>query len=634
MVRRAPREALQHDVAAMCDAIVHRGPDDSGHVVLQPAALGMRRLSIIDVAGGHQPIPNEDESAWIVFNGEIYNHHGLRRQLEARGHRFRTRADTEVILHGYEEWGDDVAGRLQGMFGFAIWDVPRGRLFVARDQLGIKPLYYWPQDEGVAICSELRSFLALDRFPREISEEAVISYLALGYVPQPLSIFRAARKLAPGSLLSWTPATGTVVRTYWDPLAIEENSEVSETEAVDRLRTLLAEAVESHLESEVPLGAFLSGGLDSTTVVALMCRASTKKVRTFSIGFDDDAFNEAEHAASVARTLGTEHASLMLRPDAELLIDRVVQIYDEPFADSSALPTWLVSALAREHVTVSLSGDGGDELFAGYTRYAAMAGRNGLPAPLGALSANMGRLLPHVVPGRNRLIDLGRPRQAQFNAWVATPLAPAEGGVVIPEAARGHSLAGWFGDAWHGTVARDFVTQMTLVDLTYYLPGDILTKVDRASMAVSLEARVPLLHLPLVEFALALPAAFKLRDGVTKYIFRRAIAGLIPPAVQSYPKRGFAVPLGRWLRNELRPLLDQVHALADDFPGIFDAGAVRRLVREHLFRRRDHSEQLWRLLVLRRWIAHLRAGDLARPVERLNSTELLLRSTAKPLPLG
>jgi asparagine synthase (glutamine-hydrolysing) len=603
---------LEADIRAMCDAIVHRGPDDAGYVTRAPAALGMRRLSIIDVAGGHQPIPNEDESVWIVFNGEIYNHHELRGRLEAAGHRFRTRSDTEVILHGYEEWGDDVVRRLHGMFAIAIWDGRRQRFLAARDHLGIKPLHYWPTPDGVAVCSELRSFLALDAFPRELSPEALVAYLALGYVPQPLSIFAAARKLAPGCRLSWTREQGTMVERYWDPLDVPADPAIGEDEAVERLQGLLKEAVEAQLESEVPLGAFLSGGLDSSTVVALMCRAARGRVRTFSVGFDDAAFDESGHAAAIARALGTEHTAITLRPSAEMLVDRVVGIYDEPFADSSALPTWLVSALARQSVTVALSGDGGDELFAGYTRYADVMDGGSLPSPIDGIARAVGRALPHVVPGRNRLIDLGRPRRARFNNTVATPLATAEGGVLSGDALP--ALDAWFADVWQRSTGRDFVNRMTLVDLSYYLPGDILTKVDRASMAVSLEARVPLLHVPLVEFALALPGALKLRDGRSKHVFRRAIAGLVPPEVLTHPKRGFAVPLGRWLREDLRPRLEELDGLDTDFPGLFDRGAVRRLVREHLVRRRDHAGTLWRLLVLRRWLAHLRAGDLARPV--------------------
>jgi asparagine synthase (glutamine-hydrolysing) len=621
LLREGKSDGLGASIRAMCDAIVHRGPDDAGYVVRGPAALGMRRLSIIDVAGGHQPIPNEDESVWIVFNGEIYNHHELRGRLERAGHRFRTRSDTEVILHGYEEWGDDVARELHGMFGFAIWDERRHRLLAARDHLGIKPLYYWPTPDGVGLCSELRSFVALPEFPRELSREALVAYLALGYVPQPLSIFASARKLPPGHRLSWTAERGVEVSRYWDPLAIRAVP-IAEQDAVDRLRVLLGEAVESHLESEVPLGAFLSGGLDSSTVVALMCRAAGGRVRTFSVGFAEEGFNESEQAAMVARALGTEHTAVTLRPSAEVLIDRVVQLYDEPFADSSAMPTWLVSTLAREHVTVSLSGDGGDELFAGYTRYPETLGAASVAPPFDGLARAVGRALPHIVPGRNRLIDMGRPRHARFNQQLAAPLAPEEGGVLARAEAAGHDIGSWFSEVWGRTEGRDLVSRMTLVDLSYYLPGDILTKVDRASMAVSLEARVPLLHVPLVEFALSLPGSLKLRDGTTKYVFRRAIEGIVPPEVLSYPKRGFAVPLGRWLRQELRPALAELDGLHTEFPGLFERSAVQRLVREHLMGRRDHSHRLWNLVVLRRWMRHLRDGDLGRAVPRLQLADL------------
>jgi asparagine synthase (glutamine-hydrolysing) len=619
----APTGALQARISAMCDAIVHRGPDDEGNVIRAPAALGMRRLSIIDVSGGHQPIPNEDESAWIVFNGEVYNHHQLRARLEALGHRFRTRSDTEVILHGYEEWGDAVVRELHGMFTFAIWDERQERLFAARDQLGIKPLYYWVTPDGVALCSELRSFLALPDFPRAISHDALLGYLALGYVPHPHAIFAAARKLHPGSWLSWSRAEGVSVERYWDPTAIPQ-VQIDEVEACRRLQAHLAEAVESHLESEVPLGAFLSGGLDSSTVVALMARASRRQVRTFSIGFREQSFDESGHAAAVARALGTDHTAVTLTPSAEALVDRVTAIYDEPFADSSALPTYLVSALAREHVTVSLSGDGGDELFGGYNWYAALANRPASPGPLAPVAAWAAGAWPVGVPGRGRLLDYAAPRHERMNARHAVSLPASAGGLLTQAASStGPQIGDWFGGEWDRVADRDFVTQMTQVDLANYLPGDILTKVDRASMAVSLEARVPLLHLPLVEFALSLPGSLKVSGGMTKYLFRQAIKGLVPPEVLRHRKQGFSVPLGRWFREELRPELGQLEALTHDFPGIFEPGAIARLVQGHLARRGDRSTMLWRLLVLRRWMMHLRAGDLQKPVPRVALADLL-----------
>jgi asparagine synthase (glutamine-hydrolysing) len=609
-------EEAGRTVRAMCDAIVHRGPDDSGYFVAPEVALGMRRLSIIDVAGGQQPIGNEDGSVQVVFNGEIYNHHDVRRDLVGRGHRFRTRSDTETIVHLYEEMGEAFVERLRGMFAIALWDVRAKRLVLARDRVGIKPLSYWVTPDGIAFCSELRSLLALDRFPRRLDDRGMAAFLSLGYVPDPLAAFAGVAKLPPGHVLTWSAQRGVAVQRYWTP-AVAETPVVDEASAVERLRELLAAAVGSHLEAEVPLGAFLSGGLDSSTVVALMARGSAIEPHTFSIGFDDVAFNEAPHARRVAEAIGTRHTELVVRPDADRWIDGIVGIFDEPFADSSALPTYMVSWLARQHVTVSLSGDGGDELFGGYTRYLDALRRPTLPAWGRSILRALGRALPHVAPGRGRLLDRARSREAAYAGTVALPLAPVDGGMAAPRLVpRDGEFGDIVPDAFVAAGARDFGSQMMLVDIATYLPGDILTKVDRASMAVSLEARVPLLDHALVEFALALPAGLKIRDGVGKQIFRRAIRGLVPPAVLDHPKLGFAVPLGSWFRGPLRHRLDRLSATDGGLYDVLDRASVRRLLREHLMRRRDHSSALWRALVLQLWLDHLDAGRLARPLPK------------------
>jgi len=609
-------EEARRTVRTMCDAIVHRGPDDCGYFVAPEVALGMRRLSIIDVAGGQQPIANEDGSIQVVFNGEIYNHHDLRRDLIARGHRFRTRSDTETIVHLYEETGADCVTRLRGMFAIALWDARTNRLVLARDRLGIKPLSYWLTGDGIAFCSELRSLVALSRFPRRLDERGIAAFLSLGYVPDPLAAFAGVAKLSPGHLLIWSAARGAETRRYWTPV-VPETGVVDEAVTVERLRELLADAVGSHLESEVPLGAFLSGGLDSSTVVALMARGASIQPRTFSIGFDDVRFNEAPHARRVAEAIGTRHTDRVVRPDADRWIEGIVGIFDEPFADSSALPTYVVSWLARRHVTVSLSGDGGDELFGGYTRYLDMLRRPDLPAWGRPLFRIVGRALPHLAPGRGRLLDRARPRELAYAGTVALPLAAVDGGMA---AARLVPRDGEFGhlltEAFVAAGTRDFVSQMMLVDVATYLPGDILTKVDRASMAVSLEARVPLLDHALVEFALGLPAALKIRDGAGKHVFRRAIRGLVPSEVLEHPKLGFAVPLGPWFRGPLRHRIDQLATADGGLYDFLDRTAVRRLAREHLLRRRDHSAALWRALVLQLWLAHLDAGRLAQPVPK------------------
>jgi asparagine synthase (glutamine-hydrolysing) len=603
-------------LAGMCAAIRHRGPDDEGHLVTGRVALGMRRLSIIDVAGGMQPIANEDGTVSVVFNGEIYNYRELRRALELGGHELRTHSDTETIVHLYEDGGERLVERLRGMFAFALWDERRESLMLGRDRLGIKPLYYWETTDGIAFASELRGLLALDDFAPRIDPRAMALYLSFGYVPEPESIFAGVRKLPPGHTLVWTRSSGARVTRYWEPTR-PELSDLGEQDAVAELRRLFSDAVGSHLESEVPLGAFLSGGVDSSSVVAEMTRQLHRPVQTFSIGFDEPSFNEAPDAARVAKALGTQHTELVVRPDADALVEGIVRNFDEPFADPSALPTFLVSQLARQQVTVSLSGDGGDELFGGYTRYFEILRRRELRSPVarGALAA-LARRLPHVAPGRNRMLDLARGLRGQYAATVASPLAPEEGGVAAAELAASVGRFDTLLDPWFDRASsRDFATQLTLVDMMTYLPGDILTKVDRMSMAVSLEARVPLLDHPLVEFAAALPSRLKFRDGSGKWLFRKAIEPLVPAAVLSKPKQGFAMPLQRWFRRELRHRVEYLRRADSPMREWVDAGAMDRLVSEHLVGRRDHNFMLWRLLVLDLWLQSLARGEIARPSE-------------------
>ena len=608
--RSRSAERAEADLGAMCAAIRHRGPDEEGHHVGPGVALGMRRLSVIDVLGGSQPIANERGDVHVVFNGEIYNHHAIRARLAPR-HVFRTRSDTEVLVHLYEEMGDAMVDELRGMFAFAIWDDRTRRLTVARARLGIKPLYYWQTADGVAFASELRSFLALEEFPREIDADAVREYLALGYVPDPSCIFRGVRKLPPAHVLIWSAEEGLSIRRFWTPVR-PESPIADEREAVEELRRLLADAVASHLESDVRLGAFLSGGIDSSTVVAQMARLSGSTVETFSIGFEEPEFNEAPHAGAVARALGTKHTELIVRPEADALIEQLVRTFDEPFGDSSALPTMLVSELARQHVTVALSGDGGDELFGGYTRYGEMDGAREMSSPVTRRLVRAAAVrLPHSTFGRNRLLHLSRGRRGQYAGTVAHALPVSEGGVLteVDEALSLDRLL----DRWFDPAAdRDFLTQMTLVDLGSYLPGDILTKVDRASMRVSLEARVPLLDHPLVEFAVSLPGRVKRRDGVGKWILRQAVTGLVPDSVFAQPKRGFGVPLAQWLRRELRHRLETLLRADRAVYEHVDRASVARLVNEHLAGRRDHSHFLWRLLVLDLWLAAFARGELAR----------------------
>jgi len=611
-------------LARMCDAIRHRGPDDSGYHVADGVAIGMRRLSIIDVAGGHQPMSNEDGSVHVVFNGEIYNYQELRARLLSGRHQLATRSDTETLVHLYEDLGPALARELRGMFAFAIWDDRRRRLLIARDRLGIKPLYYWPTDDGVAFASELRALVTLPGFPRAMDRDAVVDYLAFGYVPEPRSIIAGVHKLPPGHLLEWSREGGLRVERYWSPVRAEHSS-IGEQEAVDETRRLLEESVRIHLVSEVPLGAFLSGGIDSSGVVAAMTRMSDQPVRTFSIGFEEREFDESRYAAEVAQALGTRHTQLVVRPDADLLFDQVARALDEPFADPSALPTFLVSHLARRDVTVALSGDGGDELFGGYTRYFEVDGAGELPAAARAVMRSVALSLPHVTLGRNRLLALARTMRGRYAGTVALPVREAEGGLLREDVAASALPFDRVLDRWFdGATSRDFMTQLMMVDVQSYLPGDILTKVDRMSMAHSLEARVPLLDHRVAEFALALPPRLKFRDGVGKWVLRRAIADLVPPNVFRRPKQGFDVPLRDWFRG---PLAYRLTALLDQPSAIYEfvePRAVRRVVNEHRVGRRDHARTIWRLLMLDQWSRLMASGEFVRPVTISGDVDALL----------
>lgn len=596
----------------MCDSIRHRGPDDDGRQIIGEAALGMRRLSIIDVAGGQQPISNETGDITVVYNGEIYNYHELRARLLKAGHQLSTRSDTETLVHLYEDDGDRLVDSLRGMYGFAIWDAHRQRLVLARDRLGIKPLYYWERADGISFASELRSFLVDPAFEPRLNEEAIALFLTFGYVPDPHCVFQGVRKLPPGHVLTWNRDEGISVRRYWSPLKPEVAIEASE--AVTELRRLLDDAVRSHLESEVPLGAFLSGGIDSSTVVALMARAMDRRVQTFSIGFEEPEYNEAPHAARVAAELGTDHTELIVRPDADQLVEDVIRGFDEPFADSSALPTLLVSHLARERVTVALSGDGGDELFGGYTRYAKVAGMSPPGPPvLRRLLRGLALLRPPGARGRAWMLTRASGHRGRYASTVAIPLSVREGGVGGAAVARWRDSLEHVLDPWFDRFgSRDFATQMMMVDLETYLPGDILTKVDRMSMAVSLEARVPLLDHHVVEFAMSLPSHLKIRQGTGKWILREAIQGVVPASVLSKRKQGFAVPLDKWLRNELGYRIKALLRPDNRIYEWLDRDAVQRIASEHLAGTRDHQTIIWRLVVLDGWLKALGAGHLAR----------------------
>lgn len=593
-------------LGAMCAAIRHRGPDDEGIRVMPGAALGMRRLSIIDLATGHQPMHNEDSTVWVVFNGEIYNYAELRADLLSRGHRFYTASDTETIVHAYEEWGEDAFRRLRGMFGIALWDARDGSLWLARDRVGIKPLHYAVIGERLYFASEIKSILAAEVRPA-LDFGALDHYLSFLYTPRDGSIFSDIKKLPPGHLLRWHNGTMRVHR-YWE-MPAEEHAPRSEGEAVEALQAVLRDAVRSHLMSEVPLGAFLSGGVDSSVVVGLMAQASNRQVRTFSIGFDDPRYDELEHARVVARHFATDHYEFVVKPDALAIIDDLIAHFDEPFGDSSAIPTWYVSEIARRHVTVVLSGDGGDELFGGYERYSphpriAAFDRWSPPASR-TVASLVWPWLPHGATGKNFLRRAARDERGRYldeigyfqpdeKAALLTGDVRRQIGGADAEARLGGHFARLSQLPWHG--------QMMHFDFETYLPEDILTKVDRMSMAHSIESRVPLLDNEVVDFAARLPAHLKIKNGRKKHILKEAAAGLLPDAILARRKQGFAVPVGGWFRGDLREFFSDILLSSPARQrGYFEPRFVERLVREHVTARRDHTLRLWALVVFELW---------------------------------
>jgi len=598
-------------VRRMCQAIVHRGPDDEGILVKGGVGLGMRRLSIIDLAGGHQPVFNEDKTIWIVFNGEIYNFPELRADLEKRGHRFYTHTDTEVIVHLYEDLGADCVKKLRGMFAFALYDERRGKLVMARDRLGKKPLHYALADGRLLFGSEIKSILAVAPELAQVNNEALLQYMYFGYIPDPITSFLPIQKLPPGHLLEFE-AGEIQVRQYWNLPEYGTHQPRSEEECLEELEWRLAEAVRVRLISDVPLGALLSGGTDSSTVVALMARASSRPVKTFSIGFTRNDFNEAHYARIVAKHFGAEHHELVLEPDVLETVETLTSSLEEPFGDSSMLPTYYVSCMARKYVTVALSGDGGDEIFAGYDRYGINLRRQAFERiPQWAWRLYRERVypsLPQNLRGRRFSYNVSLPwRERYVDSISFLPLFERDIPLLSDEFRDILRTGGdpenvmyrYFDDA----PAKDPVSQMLYVDTKSYMVGDILTKVDRMSMATSLEVRVPLLDHLFVEWVTGLPVEWKLRGGQQKYILRKLAERVGVPREALYrPKQGFALPLVHWIRNELKDLIMTVLLEPRTLQrGYFNPEGVRRLLDEHFRERRDHSAGIWRLLIFELW---------------------------------
>jgi asparagine synthase (glutamine-hydrolysing) len=596
----------------MCQTIVHRGPDDEGIYAKDGVGLGMRRLSIIDLSGGRQPVHNEDRSVWIVFNGEIYNFPELREQLERSGHRFYTKSDTEVIVHLYEDYGADCVQKLRGMFAFALFDERNRRLLIARDRLGKKPVHYALVNGCLLFGSEIKSILAIKpELAEQINRQALLNYFYFGYIPDDLTAFEAIRKLPAGHSLEFVGGE-VKVSQYWDLPRYGTHSPRSEGECLEELEARVAEAVRIRLISDVPLGALLSGGTDSSVVVALMARASSRPVKTFSIGFRNNDFNEAAYAKVVAEKFGTEHHELILEPDVLSTVENLTRSIEEPFGDSSMLPTYYVSCLARKHVTVALAGDGGDEIFAGYDRYRIHSQRDKFSRVPGwarhVYREHVFPWLPRGTRGRKFSYNVSLPARERYVDMIS----------FLPGCERDIAL---LSDEFRETLrtaddprevmfryfdrapANDDLSRIQYVDTKTYLVEDILTKVDRMSMATSLEVRAPLLDHVLVEWVTGLRTEWKLRGDSQKYILKKLAERVgVPRQVLHRPKQGFAIPLVHWMRNELKDLILTVLLEPRTTQrGYFNAQAVRQLLEEHFRGRRDHSDGIWRLLMFELW---------------------------------
>ncbi len=606
------RNVLEHLVKSMCDVIRHRGPDDEGWITKGNYGIGMRRLSIIDLFTGRQPISNEDGSIWIVFNGEIYNHVELRNKLIKKGHKFQTKCDTEVIVHAYEEYGEECPKKLNGMFGFAILDLKKQILFLARDRLGIKPLYYYHDSKKFAFGSELKSILQVPNIPREVDLRALDLFLTFEYIPSPYSIFQGIRKLPPGHSL--TLKDGRInIREYWD-LDFEEK-EIPEGELCEQLLELFQDAVKIRLMSDVPLGAFLSGGIDSSAIVAMMSRVMDRPVKTFSIGFKEDTYNESHYAQQIANHFNTEHHVEIIEPNALELAEKLVGFLDEPFGDFSIFPTYLVSKMARKHVTVSLSGDGGDELFAGYDTYIAnKAGRAYERLPR-LLRNAMHPILSRIPPTEKKKGLINRAKRFVEGMELPADLEHTRWMIFLQEGEKIKLYSDDLQDTLNGSDSFEFIrnyfnrvntsdplNRQLYVDIKSYLVDNILVKVDRMSMATSLETRVPFLDHRFVEFSATIPSRLKLQGKNTKYLFKKAMGDVLPPQILNRSKEGFSIPIKNWLKEDLKPLmlevLDQQKIKRE---GFFNTNYVEQLKKEHLSGKENHSHRLWSMMVFGIW---------------------------------
>jgi asparagine synthase (glutamine-hydrolysing) len=604
------KKISQHELKYLTDLIYHRGPDDEGFYMKDNVGLGFRRLSIIDLSTGHQPMANEDDSVWIVFNGEIYNFMELRENLIRQGHTFKTKTDTEVIVHLYEQHGADCLQYLRGMFAFAIYDSRNEKLFCARDRFGKKPFFYYIDNEKFVFGSEIKTVLNNDIGNNPINLDALDDYFAYGYIMGDKSIYTKINKLPAAHYLELDVSNSKSLKTprYWD-FSFEPDYSKTEEEWMHEITTILSESVKMRMISDVPLGAFLSGGVDSSSVVALMARNSSHRIKTFSIGFKEAAYNELDYARELSRMYDTEHYEQIVEPESIDLLPRLVSAYDEPFADSSSIPTYYVSKFAREHVTVALSGDGGDELFAGYKMYSTLNLVHRLQLLPDAINKTIlypvYKILPNTIRAKKALFYLTTPSReigANFTIW-----NHYERRRLYNKSVK-HDLNGYKAEFFKSHVAGknehlDFISGLQEMDIRTYLTDDILTKVDRASMMNSLEVRVPLLDHVFAEMTFRIPVKYKFHHGNNKYIFRKAMKEYLPDIVLNHKKQGFALPLKLWFRNDLNEYVhDKLLSRNCLISNYLDMDMIRTTINESSFSNRNFSQQIWSLLFLESWL--------------------------------
>lgn len=595
----------------MTDTLYHRGPDDEGFYIHNNVGFGFRRLSIIDLNTGHQPLSNKDESKWIVFNGEIYNFLEQRELLKQKGYSFKTKTDTEVILKLYEEYGVNCLQYLRGMFAFAIWDNDKQQLFCARDRFGIKPFYYYTDKNKFIFGSEMKAILKSGDIDKTLSYDALDSYFAFGYITSDLSIFKTIKKLQPGHylLLSFKDKVSIDIQRYWEIQFAPDNSK-TEDQWMEEINACLSETVKMHMISDVPLGAFLSGGIDSSSVVAMMAKNSNRPIKTFSIGFKEKEFNELEYAHEVAQKYGCEHHEQIVEPESISLLPKLIHAYDEPFADTSAIPTYYVSKLAREFVTVALSGDGGDELFAGYDSYPDFMRLHSYPFNFKSsfynklIWGNIHEIIPNNMRGKNGSFFLSKNKNylyAYKHMWSIRERKK----LILHHQAINYTNAS---ELYKEKILRkglnnDFVTNMQNLDMQTYMVDSILTKVDRASMLNSLEVRVPLLDHKFAELSFKIPSQLKLKGKEQKYVFKKAMSDSLPQNILKHPKQGFGVPLSFWFKDNLKEYVNDVLLSQNSFLSLYlDRKYIRKIVENNASGTKDFSNHIWSLIFFEEWL--------------------------------